>query len=94
MTSLRRTDVIVRYEDQVALVLLPITEAALARAVAIRLSRTLSALMIDETTPLSVAIGIAAYPQHGETPETLLASASKALSQAQHTGTIVGYGQV
>lgn len=94
LTSLRRTDVIVRYEDHVALVLLPITEAALARAVAIRLSKTLSALMLDEITPLVVAIGIAAYPQHGETPETLIASASKALSQALHTGAIVSYGQV
>jgi PleD family two-component response regulator len=94
LTSLRRTDLIVRYEEHIALILLPITEAALARAVALRLSKTLSALLTDETTPLQVAIGIAAYPQHGETPEALLASAAKALSQAVRSGQIVSFGQV
>jgi diguanylate cyclase (GGDEF)-like protein len=94
LTSLRRTDVIVRYEDMIILVLLPITEVALARAVALRLSKTLSALMLDETTALQVTIGIAAYPQHGETPETLTTAAYKALRQAINPGAIVSFGQV
>ncbi len=94
LTSLRRTDVIVRYDAAIVLVLLPITEVALARAVAIRLSKTLMALRLDETTPLHVTIGIAAYPHHGETPEALIAAAYKALRQAMNPGAIVSFGQV
>jgi diguanylate cyclase (GGDEF)-like protein len=94
LTTLRRTDVIVRYEEHLALILLPITEAALARAVALRLSKTLSELLPDETGPLKVAIGIAAYPQHGETPEALVGAASKALSHARRSGMIVSFGQM
>jgi diguanylate cyclase (GGDEF)-like protein len=93
LTSLRRTDIIVRYNETTVLVLLPITEAALARAVAVRLSKTLTELTTSETGGLHVTIGIAAYPQHGATPELLVGAASKALSQAIQSGTIVSFGQ-
>jgi diguanylate cyclase (GGDEF)-like protein len=94
LTSLRRTDVLVRYNETTVLVLLPITENALARTVAIRLSKTLTELPIHEAATLQVMIGIAAYPQHGATPELLVSAASKALSQAMHSGAIVSFGQV
>ncbi|HEX6290811.1 MAG TPA: diguanylate cyclase [Herpetosiphonaceae bacterium] len=94
LTSLRRTDVIVRYDETIILVLLPITEVALARAVAIRLTKTLVTIMVNETTPLHVTTGIAAYPQHGESAETLTVAAFQALRHAAHTGGIVSFGQM
>jgi diguanylate cyclase (GGDEF)-like protein len=35
---------------------------------------------------ITISLGVAVYPQHGEDPEALLRAADKALYQAKHAG--------
>jgi diguanylate cyclase (GGDEF)-like protein len=91
LTSLRRTDLLVRYDSALVLALLPITEAPLARAVALRVLKTLETITSVDHTPLSVTIGLAAYPQHGATAEALLSAVQQALHSAAQSGTIASY---
>jgi PleD family two-component response regulator len=94
VTSLRQTDLIVRWNETTVLVLLPVTEAALARAVAARLLKTLSAIRIETTETLTVTIGMATYPQHGVTSDMLISAANHALTHARHVNQIISFDQV
>ncbi len=94
ITSLRQTDLIVRWNANTVLVLLPVTEAALARAVAARLVKTLSAISSDPIEALAVTIGMATYPQHGVTSDTLLSATQHALTHANRAGQVMSYDQV
>lgn len=94
LSSTRQTDLLVRYTPAVVLVVLPVTEAALARAVATRLQKALAIISLESGTALQPSIGIAAYPAHGATPETVLSSATHALSRAVQTGSITSFEQL
>jgi PleD family two-component response regulator len=94
ITSLRQTDLIVRWSEHAVLVLLPVTEAALARAVAARLLKTLSAIKTETNEFLTATIGIATYPQHGITTDTLISAVSHAINHAEHAGQIISFDQV
>ncbi len=94
LTSLRQTDILVRYTDTIVLVLLPVTEAAFARAVATRLLKSLGMAAAGEAEPPHITIGLATYPQHGTTPDTLLSAARKALSHAGVAGMIISFDQI
>jgi diguanylate cyclase (GGDEF)-like protein len=93
LSSLRQTDFVVRFDETVVLLLLPATEIAMARVVALRLLKTLEAVAQDNPA-LRPRIGLAAYPQHGATAKKLLASAQHALSYALEPGTIIGSDQL
>lgn len=94
LTSTRQTDLLVRFTPASLLVVLPVTEAALARAVATRLQKTLASIMLEGGTQLQPAIGIAAYPAHGAAPDAVLSAASHALSRALETGSITSFEQL
>jgi PleD family two-component response regulator len=94
ITSLRQTDLIVRWSEHAVLVLLPVTEAALARAVAARLLKTLGAIKTETNEFLTATIGIATYPQHGITTDTLISAVSHAINHAEHAGQIISFDQV
>lgn len=94
LSSLRQTDVLVRYSASVILSLLPVTEGPLARAVAARLLRVLSNHVLPDNTPVQATVGIAVYPAHGSTPETLLSAAQHALNRAGIGSTIVSFDQM
>jgi|GEM_PF-6745424 len=94
LTSLRQADIIVRFDHQSVLVLLPFTEAALARPVAVRLVKTLSLLALDDSTLLDCTAGIVAYPQHGTTPDALLTGLKRALQKATQATPVISYDQV
>lgn len=93
ITSLRQTDAIVRFEPETVLVLLPATEAPLARIVAARLQRAIGQLRRHDDSAAEAAVGIAAYPAHGTTPETVLRAAETALTHAAVAGSIVSVDQ-
>jgi diguanylate cyclase (GGDEF)-like protein len=40
----------------------------------------------SEKTAVTVSIGVAAFPEHGETPEAIIASADSALYRAKRNG--------
>lgn len=94
LTSTRQTDLLARFAPAVILVLLPVTETALARAVATRLQKTLATISLSSGLTLQPSIGIATYPAHGTTPDTLLSAASHALGRALQTGAIMSFEQL
>lgn len=94
LTSTRQTDLLMRFTPSIVLLLLPVTEAALARAVATRLHKTLASMTLETGSPLQPAIGIAAYPAHGANAEAMLSAASHALSRAMETGSITSFEQL
>ncbi|WP_026369215.1 diguanylate cyclase domain-containing protein [Kallotenue papyrolyticum] len=76
LASVRRTDLVARFDRHQALILLPATESTLARIVAARLKQ---ALTTPPIAALDARIGVAAFPQHGLTLEELLAEVQHAL---------------
>ncbi len=86
--SLRNVDYAARYGGDEFIVLLPETESTRALEVADRLRERMAAETAGETdrVPVSLSIGVAAFPEHGETLETIVASADSALYHAKRSG--------
>lgn len=93
LTCLRQTDILVRFNQTMILVLLPFTESALARAVAARLMKSLEMLQLDNAVQLRLNIGIATFPQNGATPQVLLSAVQHSVGQATRPGQIIGFDQ-
>lgn len=93
VTSLRQTDILVRFSSQMLLVVLPFTEAGLGRVVAGRLMKTLGLTQESDNTELQFRIGLASFPQQGTTPDALLSAVQHAQSQAVNPGEIVSSDQ-
>ncbi len=85
--ELRSVDVISRYGGEEFAVLLPESDVSAARLAASRLQKTVEA---QKFTPkqlsLTVSIGVAAFPRHGNQAELLLNNVDKALFQAKKQG--------
>ncbi|OGW26806.1 MAG: hypothetical protein A2X56_10520 [Nitrospirae bacterium GWC2_57_13] len=92
MTSIRAMDIAARFGGDELVVILPETDKALALIIAERLRKDASAAELpggqDAATGIlmTVSIGIACYPEHGMTAQTLLETADKALYRAKHGG--------
>jgi diguanylate cyclase (GGDEF)-like protein len=83
--STREIDCAARYGGEEFFVLLPETEIKEASEVAERIrTRLKERIFLGGRVTLSV--GIAAYPSHGESPEDLIAAADAALYQAKREG--------
>jgi diguanylate cyclase (GGDEF)-like protein len=85
--ELRPSDFLARWRiGDEFLVILPDTDVAGARVLAERLRRTIERDSREWTFPITISLGIAAYPQHGETIEILLQKAETAKDQAKSSG--------
>ena len=86
--SLRRVDCAARYGGDEFIVLLPEIEATGALEVAERLRQRVVAETTGEPerVPVSLSIGVAAFPEHGETLEAIVASADSALYEGKRCG--------
>jgi diguanylate cyclase (GGDEF)-like protein len=88
-TALRRSDVVGRYGGEEFLILMPETPLAQARETAERLRKTVAQLEVpgaDGGRHLTLSIGIAVFPEHGESPEALVAAADARLYRAKEGG--------
>lgn len=85
--ALRESDFLARYGGDEFAIILPQSDAEAARAVARKISDTISGTPLDlpdsSSTLLTLGIGVACYPQHGETAAELLRAADSALYVAK-----------
>lgn len=87
--ALRATDIMARYGGDEFVVMLPHTNAKGAAEVAekIRASVEISRLSVrGQLIPITVSIGIASYPENGDTYTDLLEAADRAMYQAKQQG--------
>ncbi len=89
VTSLRQTDILVRFSSDMVLAVLPFTEAGLGRIVAGRLMKTLRLLQEGKTQEPQFTIGLASFPQSGTTADTLVSAVQQAQRRAVNPGEIV-----
>ena len=82
---MRSTDIVGRVGGDEFSVLLPETDSAQARLLCRRLLRAAAATDAD-LAPLSLSIGIATFPSHGDTAETLVRCADLAMYAAKRAG--------
>lgn len=89
LADVRAEDVVCRYGGEEFLILLPsmplesaVTRAEAWRAAVERLSMTLGEFQIA----FSISLGVAAYPEHGKTPDDLTRCVDLALYRAKHEG--------
>lgn len=86
----RQLDIVARYGGDEFVVVMPEALPVDARGRAESLCRTIAdrplLLGSGQSLSLSISIGISAYPEHGETPDQLLAAADHALYAAKAGG--------
>lgn len=88
-STLRTTDVIARYGGDEFVCLLPETGAVGAAIVAERMRQQLSSMPVDignASVPSTVSVGIASYPAHGASLESLAKNADRALYESKAQG--------
>jgi diguanylate cyclase (GGDEF)-like protein len=85
--QLRKVDFICRFGGEEFAIILPSTNLESASAVAEKLRRAFFAHVFSGISrPITVSIGVAAFPEHGTQRDTLVHSADKALYQAKLDG--------
>ena len=89
--SLRATDIICRFGGDEFAYLLPFTSSQEARNVADRLLQRVAAHPFEEVDPaapvrLTMSIGFASFPEHGDSQEEILRNADAALFTAKGSG--------
>ncbi len=89
--AVREIDVTARYGGEEFAVILPETDAAGAFVVAEKIRESVAGYRFadgegERKVPLTLSIGLAAFPVHAEDRETLLRQADDALYQAKHLG--------
>jgi diguanylate cyclase (GGDEF)-like protein len=92
LNAVRSIDIVARYGGDEFVVILPETVNSVAVDIAERIRNNMSQKMVHtngdfpQTHTLTTSIGIASYPEHGETVEQLLANVDKALYYAKNRG--------
>jgi diguanylate cyclase (GGDEF)-like protein len=89
--AMREANLAARYGGEEFVVLLPETGAQGCLRLAERIRTAVERMVIPSGTekplpPLTVSLGIAAYPEHGQTLEELLQASDKALYESKHSG--------
>jgi len=80
----RGTDLVARYGGEEFIVLLPETDVEDASMAAERIRRRLSESVT--TTPVTLSAGVAVFPDHGNTADTLIQAADAAMYEAKRRG--------
>ena len=89
MESVRSSDYVARYGGEEFMIVLPETGMEKAMNGAKRIRKRLAREKFGNgrnQISITISVGIATYPDHGEDPETLISKADAALYQAKKTG--------
>jgi diguanylate cyclase (GGDEF)-like protein len=81
----RDVDFVARYGGEEFLLMMPETEIEGATEVAERIRKKIAAEQLPAGT-ITVSVGVAAFPGHGDAPEAIIAAADAALYDAKHAG--------
>jgi diguanylate cyclase (GGDEF)-like protein len=84
--ELRAVDTAARFGGDEFAIILPQAGTEGALVVAERLRRRIAATEIPEYGPMSASFGVAAFPFHASSRESLVVTADRALYQAKHAG--------
>lgn len=87
LNTVRSIDVIARYGGDEFVIILPETDKRVAVSIAERLRKNIEALDVKtEAAPLTMTLGVASYPEDGNTLEALIEKADVALYSAKSRG--------
>ena len=89
LSSVRTSDYVARYGGEEFVVILPETARTKAMELAERLRLKISVqdIELEQTTVnITISLGIASYPEHGNEYQTLLRMADTAMYKAKHRG--------
>jgi diguanylate cyclase (GGDEF)-like protein/PAS domain S-box-containing protein len=90
MSIIRESDIACRYGGEEFIIILPDTSIEIAEQRAETLRNKVSLMKIyhngQDIGKVTISVGVAAYPQHGETRDTLIKSADRAAYQAKKGG--------
>lgn len=84
--QVRSVDMVGRYGGDEIIVILPETTPLKAYTAAKRICAAVRSLTAAEVLPVTCSIGLAGYPQDGDTAEQLLAAADQAMYKAKELG--------
>lgn len=87
--ALREYDIVARYGGEEFAVILPTTPKQKGASIAERLRVSISEhdfKFKDQEISTSISLGVACFPEEGDSPEALIASADKALYEAKDRG--------
>jgi diguanylate cyclase (GGDEF)-like protein len=84
--EVRATDLVGRFGGEEFVILLPRTEQADALAIAERIRRRVATVAVEGVDTVTVSVGVAAHPVHGETLEEVVSAADCALLAAKTAG--------
>jgi diguanylate cyclase (GGDEF)-like protein len=86
--ELRQMDILTRYAGDEFVVIMPMASSAVAATVAERVRNTVESQRFSVRTgkmvELAVSVGIACFPEDGETTEELLTAAARNMQQDKH----------
>jgi diguanylate cyclase (GGDEF)-like protein len=86
MENIRDTDIVGRYGGEEFIVILPNTDIEDAQRVAEKLRSKIEQEKILDNRPITVSLGVAEYPLHGEWQDELVERVDQALYVAKHQG--------
>jgi diguanylate cyclase (GGDEF)-like protein len=89
LNTVRSMDVVARYGGDEFMVILPETPRSVAIDIAERLRSDVQQEVLrdgDKSCELTASVGIACFPEHGDTVEALLENVDKALYRAKNKG--------
>ncbi len=89
--SMRETNLAARYGGEEFIVILPDTSAKSSTLVAERIRKAMMSMVVPSNTEkplpqLTVSIGVAAFPEHGQTLEEIIQASDKALYESKRSG--------
>ncbi|GAB3911046.1 GGDEF domain-containing protein [Kibdelosporangium lantanae] len=85
-SEVRSTDLVGRFGGEEFVILLPQTAQQDAMAIAERIRRRVATVTVEGVDAVTVSVGVAAHPDHGETLEEVVSAADNALLAAKTAG--------